>query len=185
MYMCVNMNLYWCQMTYPQFIYAYEYYCLSVRLPIYHIFRFLCICWQSTWKEWLKIGLLMYPDDLPWADIDADGYCRFMGFCSDLQVDFVDNNPAFHLQDGSFNEGYLLPDNVHLTRAATNKLVSNLKLELRQGHTTAHSDHRRRGHAPDGTSDESWFLLRGWHECPRRGSSVLAKCHQEVAPLKT
>ena len=76
------------------------------------------------------------------------------GLCSDLQVDFIDNNPAFHLQDGSFNEGYLLPDNVHLTRAATNKLVSNLKLELRQGHTTAHSDHRRRGHAPDGTSDE-------------------------------
>ena len=51
------------------------------------------------------------------------------GLCSDLQVDFIDNNPAFHLQDGSFNEGYLLPDNVHLTRAATNKLVSNLKLE--------------------------------------------------------
>ena len=77
------------------------------------------------------------------------------GLCSDLQVDFIDNNPAFHLQDGSFNEGYLLPDNVHLTRAATNKLVSNLKFELRQGHTTAHSDHRRKGHAPDGTSDES------------------------------
>ena len=73
--------------------------------------------------------------------------------CSDLQVDFVDNNPAFHLQDGSFNDGFLLPDNVHLTRAATNKLVSNLKLELRQGHTTAHTDHRRRGHTPDTPSD--------------------------------
>ena len=74
--------------------------------------------------------------------------------CSDLQVDYVDNNPAFHLQDGSFNDGFLLPDKVHLTKAATNKLVSNFKLELRQGHTSAHSDHRRRGHAPDGASDE-------------------------------
>ena len=46
-----------------------------IRLSIHHIFRFLCICLQSTWKEWHKNGLLMYPDNLPSADIDADGYC--------------------------------------------------------------------------------------------------------------
>ena len=69
--------------------------------------------------------------------------------CCDLQVDFVDNNSAFHLKDGSFNEGFLFPDTLHLTRAATNKLVSNFKLDLRQGHTTTQTDHRRRAHTPD------------------------------------
>ena len=98
--------------------------------------------------------------------------------CSDLQVDFVDNNPAFHLQDGSFNEGFLLPDNVHLTRAATNKLVSNLKLELRQGHTTAHTDHRRRGHTPRHPQWYSQWRVRPlwWRpQCHRCGSSLLAE----------
>ena len=63
--------------------------------------------------------------------------------CSDLDIEFTDHNPSFHLQDGSLNDGYLLPDNVHLTRAATNRLVTNLKLELRQCVDSAHSDHRR------------------------------------------
>lgn len=67
--------------------------------------------------------------------------------CGELKVDFVDHNPSFHLQDGTFNEGFILPDNVHLTRAATIKLVSNLKLHLRQGEEHAHTDHRRRDDA--------------------------------------
>ena len=75
--------------------------------------------------------------------------------CSDLDIEYADNNPSFYLQDGSLNDGYLLPDNVHLTRAATNRLVSNLKLELRQGVDNAHSDHRRSSRvqpqAPTGT----------------------------------
>ena len=69
--------------------------------------------------------------------------------CSDLQVDFVDNNPAFYLQDGSFTDGFLLADKVHLTRAASNNLDSNLRLELCLGHTTVHTDHWRRGYIPD------------------------------------
>ena len=29
--------------------------CLSVRLFVYGIFRWLCICWQITWNKWHKI----------------------------------------------------------------------------------------------------------------------------------
>ena len=64
-------------------------------------------------------------------------------FSSDQDVEYVNNNLSFYLQDGSRNDGYLLPDNAHLTRAATNRLVANLKLQLRQDEESAHSDHRR------------------------------------------
>ena len=53
------------QMTYPQLIYAYEYWYLSVRLSINHIFRFLCICWQITWKEWHKKRIYPRPTSMP------------------------------------------------------------------------------------------------------------------------
>ena len=68
--------------------------------------------------------------------------------CGDIGVNFLDKDPAFYLQDGSINNGYLLPDGVHLTRAATNKLASNLRLHRRQGETNAHRDHRKRGDIP-------------------------------------
>ena len=78
------------------------------------------------------------------------------GLCDDLHVDFVNHTPSFKLQDGTFNDGFLLPDGVHLTKAATNKLVANLRLDLRQGEVTAHADHRKRtvnsdsaAHPPD------------------------------------
>ena len=64
--------------------------------------------------------------------------------CEELGVDFIDNDPSFHLQDGSRNDGFLLADGIHLTRVATNKLVSNLQLVLRHGETSAHTDRRRR-----------------------------------------
>ena len=63
--------------------------------------------------------------------------------CFDVDVEYVNSNPWFYLQDSSLNDRYLLPDNVHLTQAATNCLVANLKLQLRQGEESAHSDHRR------------------------------------------
>ena len=106
---------------------------------------------SSTKEHWLKCHGCLFLSF--WALVFTERIDALRVLCSDLQVDFVDNNPAFHLQDGFFNEGFLLPDKVHLTRAATNKLVSNLKLELRQGHTTAHTDYRRRGHTPDTPSD--------------------------------
>ena len=64
--------------------------------------------------------------------------------CGDLGVDFVNSDPSFTLKDGSLNDGYLIQDNVHLSRAGTNKLVLNLGLVLRQGEQSAHADHRRR-----------------------------------------
>ena len=75
------------------------------------------------------------------------------GLCEDLQVEYVDHSPSFKLQDGTFNEGFILPDGVHLTRAATNELVLNLRLELRQGEVTAHRDHRRRAEDGDPAED--------------------------------
>ena len=66
------------------------------------------------------------------------------GIASDLEIDYLDNDPIFYLQDGTLNDGYLLPDGVHLSRPATNRLVVNMQLSLRQGLTSAHTDHRRR-----------------------------------------
>ena len=66
------------------------------------------------------------------------------GIASDLEIDYLDNDPIFYLQDGTLNDGYLLPDGVHLSRPATNRLVVNMQLPLRQGVTSAHTDHRRR-----------------------------------------
>ena len=68
--------------------------------------------------------------------------------CEELSVDFINNDPSFHLQDDSRNDGFLLADGIHLTRASTNKLVSNLQLVLRHGETSAHTDRRRRDQAP-------------------------------------
>jgi len=51
--------------------------------------------------------------------------------CSEEGWTFVDNDPYFHLGDGSINDGYLLGDGVHLTRRATNRLAQNLKLNIR------------------------------------------------------
>ena len=64
--------------------------------------------------------------------------------CDDIGAEFIDNDPSFYLQDGTINDRYLLPDSVHLSRAATNKLVSNLKLQLRHGETSAHHSNRCR-----------------------------------------
>ena len=33
---------------------------------------------KSLRRDSIKIGMLLYPDDLPSADVDADGYCHFM-----------------------------------------------------------------------------------------------------------
>ena len=35
----------------------------------------VCVYGQITWKKWSTFGMLMYSDDLPSADIDADYYC--------------------------------------------------------------------------------------------------------------
>ena len=75
--------------------------------------------------------------------------------CDDLGAEFVDNDPSFHLQDGTINDGYLLSDGVHLSRAATNKLVSNLKLQLHHGETSAHHVNRQWRLAPQQAKDST------------------------------
>ena len=77
------------------------------------------------------------------------------GIASDLGVDFLNNDPIFHLQDGTLNDGYLLADGVHLTHPATNRLVANMQLSLRQGETCAYSDHRRKKPTQDSPAHTS------------------------------
>ena len=36
--------------------------------------------------------------------------------CEELGIDFIDNDPSFHLQDSSLNDGFLLANGIHLTR---------------------------------------------------------------------
>ena len=68
--------------------------------------------------------------------------------CQDEGVSFVDNTPSFHLADGSINDGYLLSDGVHLTRAATDKLTRNLKLKVKDGVRTVCKDRTSRQQKP-------------------------------------
>ena len=53
--------------------------------------------------------------------------------CQEQGVTFVNNTESFHLADGSINDGYLLWDGVHLTKAGTDRLAKNLGLSLRDG----------------------------------------------------
>ena len=50
--------------------------------------------------------------------------------CSDESLTFINNDPAFHLADGTINGGYLLQDGIHLTHKATERLAKNLNLVL-------------------------------------------------------
>ena len=71
------------------------------------------------------------------------------GIAGDLGVDYLHNDPIFHLQDGMLNDGYLLADGVHLTHPATNRLVAHMHMPLRQCENSAYSDHRRRASKQD------------------------------------
>ena len=49
--------------------------------------------------------------------------------CGEEDITFVDNSKFLHLADGSINDGYYLK--VHLNSKATDKLVHNLQLKLK------------------------------------------------------
>ena len=51
--------------------------------------------------------------------------------CGEEDITFVDNSKFLHLADGSINDGYYLKDGVHLNSKATDKLVHNLQLKLK------------------------------------------------------
>ena len=50
--------------------------------------------------------------------------------CSDESLTFTNNDPAFHLADGTINDGHFLQDGIHLTHKATERLPKNLNLVL-------------------------------------------------------
>ena len=65
------------QITNSQFVYAYGYPCPSVR-PFTTFSGFCAFADKSLRRNDIKIGMLIYPDDLPLADIDADGCCHLV-----------------------------------------------------------------------------------------------------------
>ena len=69
-----------------------------------------------------------------------------LSLCTDKpNVVFVDNSPSFSLGDGTLNDGYFLPDGIHITRPAVNKLAQNLKLRIRDKAEGACRDRRHHG----------------------------------------
>ena len=70
---------------------------------------------------------------------------ELLATCTDNeQVTFVDSTPSFMLGDGSVNDGYLLPDGVHLTRPAVNRLAKNLKLNAKSQAEGVYKDQPRK-----------------------------------------
>ncbi len=63
--------------------------------------------------------------------------------CGEESVNFVDNRNSFHLGDGTVNDGYFVNDGVHLNTKATNKLVQNLQLKLKDGLQSACNPQRQ------------------------------------------
>ena len=51
--------------------------------------------------------------------------------CATKGCDYVDQRGSFTLGDGSINDGYILPDGVHLNRSGANRLAKNLKLKVK------------------------------------------------------
>ena len=89
--------------------------------------------------------------------------------CAAKGVNFVDNEPSFSLCDGTINDGYLMRDGVHLTRAAVNKVACNLKLHAKDPtagvckDTTMPSRRQQRAQPErllDRDNDDSWTLVR-------------------------
>ena len=68
----------------------------------------------------------MLPENVK-GTIDAVN-AGLQGLCEDEDVSFVNNDPSFHLADGSINDGYIMKDGVHLTYNAVTKLARNLNL---------------------------------------------------------
>ena len=55
--------------------------------------------------------------------------------CEATECKYVDNDMSFKLPDGSINDGYLIPGDVHLNMQGTNKLAKNLGVRTKSGVT--------------------------------------------------
>ena len=85
--------------------------------------------------------------------------------CSDTDgVEFTDSTPSFRLADGAINDGYYMPDGIHITKTAMNRLASNLQLKVKSRaegvcHNVVHqtSPHKV---TSNGTSNDGWQTQR-------------------------
>ena len=94
-----------------------------------------------------------------------------VSLCKEKAATFADNTPSFTLSDGSVNDGYLLPDGVHLTRTAVDRVVKNLRLPVKgptRGVTASQQKPRqsqtaraeRRPPRAQEVEDEGWQKVR-------------------------
>ena len=77
---------------------------------------------------------------------------------------FIDNDPAFLLQDGSPNDGYLLTDGVHLSTTGTNRLVKNMRLPVKEKFRRNVCKDLNNGNKPTG----DWTVVQRKHRNPLR-----------------
>ena len=68
-------------------------------------------------------------DRAEWQSCTESVNAELMELCKSQEVDFINNDSIFRLQDNTINDGYLLRDGLHLTFKGSEKLAANLKLE--------------------------------------------------------
>ena len=82
---------------------------------------------------------------------------ELVALCEEKEnVTFVDIDPMFKLSDGSFNDGYLMGDCVHLTDKALNKITLKLNLRMKDKDGGCVTDRMQMGAS---YGDESWLTV--------------------------
>ena len=82
---------------------------------------------------------------------------ELVALCEEKEnVTFVDIDPMFKLSDGSFNDGYLMGDGVHLTDKALNKIALKLNLRMKDKDGGCVTDRMQMGAS---YGDESWLTV--------------------------
>ena len=147
-----------------------------VRIPFATVSK-LGLFLSLQWIHFLYKSLIMLS---PWAYIIKKvGRWSLLGkviqcerfVCKEKAATFADNTPSFTLSDGSVNDGYLLPDGVHLTRTAVDRVVKNLRLPVKgptRGVTASQQKPRqsqtaraeRRPPRAQEVEDEGWQKVR-------------------------
>lgn len=92
---------------------------------------------------------------------------------------FINNDPAFLLQDESPNDGYLCRDGVHLNDIGTNRLAKNVQLLAKEGHTR--NICKDRNGSPN--SSGGWKRIthkRNLHQSSRNNMNSQEKSHARV-----
>ena len=82
---------------------------------------------------------------------------ELVALCEEKEnVTFVDIDPMFKLSDGSFNDGCLMGDGVHLTDKALNKIALKLNLRMKDKDGGFVTDRMQMGAS---YGDESWLTV--------------------------